>query len=202
MGNYEQPSLFDRHTNALLRSSRLRDAGSDYGMGKAALVAWKQAIAAYQQQIGQERQQPQASLAQGTLFDLGADHCNPDAIDPFALPVYPFNFYDRPFDGAGEACIYFAIDRAVPLLLYVGETIASDRRWKGVHDCKRYVANYTNLHATHGLERAICTAFWWEAPRATRARKRLESHLIARWKPPFNKENWSFWQTPFVGGKA
>ncbi|MEO1211419.1 MAG: GIY-YIG nuclease family protein, partial [Cyanobacteria bacterium J06638_20] len=30
----------------------------------------------------------------------------------------------------------------------------------------------------------------------------LESALIYRWRSPFNKENWTFWGTPFTGGKS
>ncbi len=42
------------------------------------------------------------------------------------------------------------------------------------------------------------TTNWWEAPIATKPRQQLESALIAKWKSPFNKQNWDVWGTPFV----
>jgi len=33
---------------------------------------------------------------------------------------------------------------------------------------------------------------------STRPRQQLEKSLIAKWRSPFNKENWNFWGTPFV----
>jgi hypothetical protein len=89
----------------------------------------------------------------------------------------------------------------VSLLLYVGETVKANQRWKGVHDCKRYVLNYRDLHTKHNIETAINTAFYWDIPAEVRPRQQLESALIERWRSPFNKENWSFWGTPFVGEK-
>ena len=97
--------------------------------------------------------------------------------------------------------LYFVMDVQVPLLLYVGETVKANQRWKGVHDCKRYVLNYRDLHTKYGIETAINTAFYWDIPAEVRSRQQLESALIERWRSPFNKENWSFWGTPFVGGK-
>ncbi|WP_228061762.1 hypothetical protein [[Phormidium] sp. LEGE 05292] len=32
----------------------------------------------------------------------------------------------------------------------------------------------------------------------TKPRQQLESVLIAKWKSPFNKQNWDVWGTPFV----
>lgn len=193
---YHQGSLFSE----IEHSSLVRDQSSTYQMDGSRLQTWKQAIAMYQKQVRQF--QINAQSAQGDLFDLPPAHCDPDLIDPFSLKLYPFEFYKQQFDGAGEACIYFAIDNAVPLVLYIGETIASDRRWKGVHDCKRYVDNYINLHNACSTYRAVCMAFWWDAPKHTKARKQLESSLIAKWKSPFNRENWELWQTPFTSGNT
>ncbi|MEL7053370.1 MAG: GIY-YIG nuclease family protein, partial [Cyanobacteria bacterium J06588_5] len=105
--------------------------------------------------------------------------------------------------------MYFVIDYATvtaegvsqPLLLYVGETIKSNQRWKGEHDCKRYLLNYRQSHYDNGLKSELGIAFWPEAPADRKARQQIESALISRWRSPFNKENWQFWNTPFVDGK-
>ena len=62
-----------------------------------------------------------------------------------------------------------------------------------------YVLNYQNLHRKCGLPTAVNTAFWWDTPADMKQRLGLEAELIARWRSPFNKENWRFWGTPFVG---
>jgi hypothetical protein len=52
-----------------------------------------------------------------------------------------------------KICIYFIIDNALPLLLYVGETMqTAKQRWNGTHDCKDYAMNYVELHRKHDLE--------------------------------------------------
>jgi hypothetical protein len=94
------------------------------------------------------------------------------------------------------------IDYELPLLLYVGETIKSGQRWKGEHDCKRYLLNYRQVHYQHQLPSQLGIAFWPHAPTQTRSRQQLELGLIYRWRSPFNKENWEFWGTPFTGGKG
>lgn len=153
-------------------------------MDAAALVQWKTRIAGNQ-------------LVQGTLFDVAKAHVDPDKIGPFSLSLCSMSFYRLPTDSPGEACIYFVIDSAAQIVLYIGETSRSHKRWKGTHDCKKYLDNYQSLHYQHGLSSAINMAFWWDAPVQTRARQQLELKLIGRWKAPFNKENWQRWSQPF-----
>jgi hypothetical protein len=99
------------------------------------------------------------------------------------------------------AAVYFVIDRELPLVLYIGETCKSNVRWKGEHDCKRYLQNYVAAHRPHQLPVTVSIGFWRDAPAQTRPRQQLEQALIQLWKAPFNKENWQQWGTPFVGGK-
>jgi hypothetical protein len=158
------------------------------------LTRWKDDIHRYQQRIGNATVAQQASL-----FDAPTSHVDASQIDPFALDLQNFFFFQWPADRhPSEACIYFVIDTCVPLLLYVGETCKANQRWKGVHDCKQYVLNYQAAHFKHHIPTAINTGFWWDTPAETRPRQHLESALISRWKSPFNKENWRFWKTPFV----
>ena len=105
-------------------------------MDADALVQWKTKIAAYQQRM--KENQP----VQETLFDLTKAHVDPGKIDPFNLRPCLMSFYRLPVDSPGEACIYFVIDSAAGLVLYIGETCRSNKRWKGTHDCKRYLYQF------------------------------------------------------------
>jgi hypothetical protein len=103
-------------------------------MDADALVRWKSQIAAHQQRIRES--QP---VQQTTLFDVAPAHCDPNKIDPFSLPLQSMAFYRMPTDNFGQAAIYFVIDSAAQLVLYIGETCRSNKRWKGTHDCKHYI---------------------------------------------------------------
>ena len=85
-----------------------------------------------------------------------------------------------------------------PLLLYVGETGRADRRWKGEHDCKGYLAAYTEALGRADLSPMLSIRFWCDVPTQPRARRQLEQLLIRRWASPFNKENRDRWATPFT----
>lgn len=160
------------------------------------LQAWKQRLFHYQQQVC-----ILPTLQQGSLFDVLTDDVDvdPDRIDPFSLPQQNTEFWRWKADGQGVAALYFVIDYELPILLYVGETVKSGQRWKGEHDCKRYLLNYRQAHYQNQLETRLGIAFWSLAPVQTRDRQRLESALIHKWRSPFNKENWEMWGTPFTG---
>jgi hypothetical protein len=157
------------------------------------LQEWSQRVFRYQQQARTNVPEKQA-----VLFDTSPARHGPDSVDPFSLSLQSLSFWRFPKDSSGDACLYFVIDNALPLLLYVGETSRSNQRWKGVHDCKRYIENYQSLHYQHQIRTAVCIAFWWNAPVQTRPRQQLEQALIQKWRSPFNQENWSFWSAPFV----
>ena len=102
-----------------------------------------------------------------------------------------------PVDYPGEACLYFVVDSAAQLILYVGETLRSNKRWKQKHDCKDYIDSYQSLHYKHGLQTAVNIGFWWDTPQRREARQELELSLILKWRSPFNKENWQWYGKPF-----
>ncbi|YAF99223.1 MAG: GIY-YIG nuclease family protein (plasmid) [Nodularia sp. CChRGM 3473] len=161
-------------------------------MNQDALVQWKSQILNYQKQV-REVQQPQ----QKTLFNLAPAHCDPDRIYPLQLEVRSLSFWRMPVDSPGDACLYFIIDSAADLILYVGETCRSNKRWKGIHACKDYIASYQDVHYRYGMNTAVNAAFWWDAPTQRKPRQALELSLILKWKSPFNKENWERWGQPF-----
>ena len=157
------------------------------------LAAWKQRIHIFQQTVKTD-----ASAAQGNLFgDIAASPA--DEIEPFTLPQRNAEFWREQFTDAGNAALYFVVDHEADLLLYVGETVKANQRWKGTHDCKRYILNYVSAHRTADLAVQVNIGFWPYAPEDRKARQSLESELIRKWRSPFNKENWRQWATPFIG---
>ena len=164
------------------------------------LQDWKQRLFHYQQSI-----HIAPSPEQGTLFVSAADveavtsSVDAASLDPFSLPQQNTEFWRWKASDEGVAALYFVIDYELPILLYVGETVKSGQRWKGEHDCKRYLLNYRQVHYQNQLDTLLGIAFWSLAPTQTRDRQRLETALIRRWRSPFNKENWEFWGTPFTG---
>jgi hypothetical protein len=123
-------------------------------------------------------------------------------LDPLALVAQPLQFWRWPQAPQQGAALYFVVDRpchlASPLLLYVGETGQADRRWKGEHDCKDYLAAYGEALLQVGLECQLSIRFWADVPALTRQRRALEQALIRLWQPPFNKETRGRWATPFT----
>ena len=181
----KQLSLFDDPTLSINQQPKLK-------MTVEQLTDWKTQIFTHQQRI-LTQQPPQ----QTTLFDLAPVHCDPDLINPFSLQVHNSQFY-RGKETGDRICIYFVIDRVLPILLYVGETKQSPKeRWLGTHDCRRYIDRYIQLHRDYELDVQVATAFWWDTPAQRKARQGLELKLIKKWQSPFNKENWKRWGKPF-----
>jgi hypothetical protein len=120
---------------------------------------------------------------------------------PLTLQPLPLSFWRWPESPHQGPAIYLVMDRpedlSTPILLYVGETVAADRRWKGEHDCKSYLASYSEALSAVGLRGQTSIRFWGDVPRETRSRRRLEQQLIQTWLPPFNKETRERWATPF-----
>ncbi|KPQ35469.1 MAG: hypothetical protein HLUCCA11_10930 [Phormidesmis priestleyi Ana] len=208
------PKLMSKDTQSFLLSDSAMRAASystyenfqpQLSLGPTELQTWKHRILNFQSQI-----QAAPPAQQGSLFEPVAPvEASPaDTLDPFSLRRQNTEFWRWQFDDVGIAAMYFVIDYAAtapdsgqPLLLYIGETVKSNQRWKGVHDCKRYLTNYRQSHYENGLDSELGIAFWPAAPEARKPRQQLELALIYRWRSPFNKENWRFWNTPFVSGK-
>ena len=192
MNSDDQLTLFDseelRNISSIgnQRNLKLRMSGES-------LQKWKSQIQKYQNQV--RVSQP---IAQGTLFDLTSNSIDLETIDPFSLTLRSCSFYRFPAEGKGASCLYFVLDTTAEILLYVGESLYSHKRWQGQHDCKRYLDNYQDLHYRHQIKSTIGMTFGWGAPLQTRPRQRIESALIAKWKSPFNWQNWNYWHTPFT----
>ncbi|NJL46758.1 MAG: GIY-YIG nuclease family protein [Leptolyngbyaceae cyanobacterium SM2_5_2] len=161
------------------------------------LQGWKQRVARYQAEV---RSAPR--VEQGNLFELSTTPELADTLDPFVLPPKNAEFWRGQLQESGVPALYFVVDHHEPVLLYVGETIKSNQRWQGVHDCKRYILSYIEAHRVHARPVAVNISFWPYATADRKARQGLELALIRRWRSPFNKENWATWSTPFVGTKV
>lgn len=189
-----QPSLLsDQDLKAAEVSWAYNRSASPGSLTVSELTAWKQRIWQFQQSVRSD-----AGSTQGTLFDTVAT--SPvDDIDPFMLPQRNAEFWREQFTDTGNAALYFVVDHEADLLLYVGETVKANQRWKGTHDCKRYILNYVSAHRATELAVQVNIGFWPYAPEARKARQSLEAELIRKWRSPFNKENWRMWATPFIG---
>ena len=147
-----------------------------------------------------------AALSAGQIDLFGNGALGPAAtvqrLDPQALAAQHLQFWRWPDSSPGGAALYFVLDRPPhlqgPLLLYVGETCQADKRWKGEHDCKRYLAAYGEALQQAQLISAPSIRFWRDAPVEVKARRALEQALIRHWLPPFNKETRGRWATPFT----
>ena len=191
----------------MAKQLKLFDAPSPYRvarpeslpMSREQLMRWKDSIFAYQQTV-KVTPPPQ----QTTLFELAtATWHQPDEIDPFALPSHSSLFWRQaslaePLDSSNQGCLYFILDRSIPLLLYVGETkLTPNQRWQGTHDCKDYILQYIELHRRHQLVVEVVSAFWPHIPPQKKILQQWERHLILKWRSPFNKECWQWWGKPF-----
>ena len=162
------------------------------------LRAWQQRLHHHQAPLF--RGAPQ-STNQTNLF---GDSCSDavSTINPLALTPLPLSFWRWPDSPHAGAAIYLVLDRPAdleqPLLLYVGETMAADRRWKGEHGCKAYLAAYGEALQRCGMAHQLSIRFCSDVPRTTKARRGLEQALIHLWLPPFNKETRQRWATPFT----
>ena len=191
-GSRGQGELF---SNALQAGSALTES---LPLQQQQLLEWQRRLHAHQAPLF--RREPLQS-EQTDLF--GAGGADPaDAIDPLALTPLALNFWRWPESPHSGAAVYLVLDRPAeldqPLLLYVGETMAADRRWKGEHDCKAYLAAYGEALQQCALKPRLSIRFCTDVPQATRARRALEQRLIQRWLPPFNKETRQRWATPFT----
>jgi len=200
------------------RQGNLFAGGADPGPGAAAgapqlplleaqLRQWQRRLLDYQRPCF-EAVARGAALATGQIDLFSAAVTGPadtvQRLNPLALAAQHLQFWRWPEPQSEGAALYFVLDRPPHLeghlLLYVGETMQADRRWKGDHDCKTYLAAYGEALQQVGLGSQLSIRFWNDAPAATRPRRALEQALIRHWLPPFNKETRGRWATPFTAG--
>ena len=162
------------------------------------LKNWQQRLQNHQAKLFSS---PQTAPKQGSFF-TPKKKAPINYLEPMKLTPLPLSFWRWPNSPHKGPALYLVMDRPkhldTPILLYIGETMHADKRWKGEHDCKEYLAGYNEALTSLGLTSQLSIRFWTDVPTATKARRQIEQQLIQLWLPPFNKETRSRWATPFT----
>ena len=140
-------------------------------------------------------------VTQPSLFESISDELN-ETFNPIQLTPLPLSFWRWPKAMHQGPAVYFVMDKIINseenIILYIGETISAEKRWKGEHDCKNYLSNYSDTLQKANLTTKLNIRFWLDVPIKTKERRKLEQKLIQTWLPPFNKETRGIWATPFT----
>ncbi len=125
-----------------------------------------------------------------------------ETFNPIQLTPLPLSFWRWPKTIHKGPAVYFVMDKIINseenIILYIGETISAEKRWKGEHDCKNYLSNYSETLQKANVTPKLNIRFWLDVPMETKERRKLEQKLIQTWLPPFNKETRGIWATPFT----
>ena len=140
-------------------------------------------------------------VTQPSLFESISEELN-ETFNPIQLTPLPLSFWRWPKAMHQGPAVYFVMDKIINseenIILYIGETISAEKRWKGEHDCKNYLSNYSDTLQKANLTTKLNIRFWLDVPIKTKERRKLEQKLIQTWLPPFNKETRGIWATPFT----
>tara|TARA_Y100001968_G_scaffold126621_1_gene115577 strand:- start:732 stop:1331 length:600 start_codon:yes stop_codon:yes gene_type:complete len=170
----------------------------DKHINKKLIEEWQRKIIHHQSPIFKcgYKNTNQPSLFESSL-EKSIDTFNPTKLTP--LPLSFWRWEKKLHEGAA---IYFVMDELINskenIILYIGETIAAEKRWKGEHDCKSYLSNYSESLQKANMTTKLSIRFWLDVPIQTKERRKLEQKLIQTWLPPFNKETRGIWTTPFT----
>ena len=138
---------------------------------------------------------------QSSLFESTSEDLN-ESFNPIELTPLPLSFWRWPKIIHDGPALYFVMDKINDsdenIILYIGETISAEKRWKGEHDCKNYLSNYSDSLQKANISTRLNIRFWLDVPVKTKERRKLEQKLIQTWLPPFNKETREIWATPFT----
>ena len=165
---------------------------------KKIIKDWQEKIINHQSPIFKSNYK---DVTQASLFESISDELN-KTFNPIQLTPLPLSFWKWPKTMHKGPAIYFVMDKVINseenIILYIGETISAEKRWKGEHDCKNYLSNYSDTLQKATLTTKLNIRFWLDVPIKTKERRKLEQKLIQTWLPPFNKETRGIWATPFT----
>ncbi len=168
-------------------------------LNKGFIEEWQEKIHSHQTRFFQNIE---SYNIQTSLFEKENNNDLIDKFKPLKLTPLPINFWRFAHQSQRGEAIYIVMDKLDAyqkfIILYIGETLSAEQRWKGDHDCKAYLDNYCDALQKVGISNQISIRFWNDVPKNTTARRKLEQDLIQRWCPPFNKETRTRWQTPFT----
>ena len=189
-----QGEFFDGDNSSLHQ----RSFNPELHLSKDVIKKWQKRIVSYQENLFKK---VGCQYEQSSFFKVNTNYSIED-FAPLELTPLPISFWKWPKSSHEGPAIYVVMDYHEKidshLMLYIGETIAADKRWKGEHDCKNYLANYCESLQKAGVKNQLSIRFWTDVPKETSPRRKLEQELIQLWLPPFNKETKSRWATPFT----
>ena len=195
MKNWERQ--YDLFSNSDLDFSE-NNLLQDILIEKKIIKDWQEKIIHHQSPIFKSNYK---DVTQASLFESISDELN-KTFNPIELTPLPLSFWKWPKTMHKGPAIYFVMDKVINseenIILYIGETISAEKRWKGEHDCKNYLSNYSDTLQKATLTTKLNIRFWLDVPIKTKERRKLEQKLIQTWLPPFNKETRGIWATPFT----
>ena len=197
MDNFKrQYNLFNNNNDDVNFS--YRNFVQDININKKVIQEWQEKIINHQSPIFKSGYK---NINQPSLFDFASEESN-ETFNPIELSPLPLSFWRWPKTMHKGAAVYFVMDKinssGDSIILYIGETISAEKRWKGEHDCKSYLANYSENLQKANITTKLNIRFWLDVPLNTKERRKLEQKLIQTWLPPFNKETRGIWATPFT----
>ena len=170
----------------------------DIFIEKKIIKEWQEKIITHQSPIFKSGH---VDVTQSSLFESSPYEFNA-SFNPIELTPLPLSFWRWPKAMHEGPAVYFVMDKIIDsdenIILYIGETISAENRWKGEHDCKNYLSSYSDSLQKASLTTSLNIRFWLDVPIKTKERRKLEQQLIQAWLPPFNKETRAIWATPFT----
>ena len=189
-----QYDLFNNNDLTFIEKDTIQDVFID----KKIIMEWQAKIINHQSPIFKYGH---VNVNQCTLFESSSDELN-KIFNPIELTPLPLSFWRWPKTMHKGAAVYFVMDKIIDsdenIILYIGETISAEKRWKGEHDCKNYLSSYSDSLHKANMTTKLNIRFWLDVPIETKERRKLEQKLIQTWLPPFNKETREIWATPFT----
>ena len=170
----------------------------DISINKKIIKEWQKKIINHQSSIFNSNSK---EITQPSLFESISEKLN-ETFNPIHLTPLPLSFWKWPKIIHKGPAVYFVMDKIIDseetIILYIGETISAEKRWKGEHDCKNYLSSYSDTLQKANVTTKLNIRFWLDVPIKTKERRKLEQKLIQTWLPPFNKETRGIWATPFT----
>ena len=190
----KQHNLFNNEAVNFLYKNNFEDINID----EKVIKEWQEKIINHQSPIFKSSYK---NTNQTSLFESVSEQLN-ETFNPIDLAALPLSFWRWPKTMHKGPAVYFVMDKInnseESIILYIGETISAEKRWKGEHDCKSYLANYSEYLQKANITTKLSIRFWLDVPLNTKERRNLEQKLIQVWLPPFNKETRGIWATPFT----
>ena len=170
----------------------------DVFIQKEMIKEWQEKVINHQSTFFNSNYQ---DVTQPSLFESISEELN-ETFNPIQLTPLPLSFWRWPKAMHQGPAVYFVMDKIINseenIILYIGETISAEKRWKGEHDCKNYLSSYSDTLQKANMTPKLNIRFWLDVPIKTKERRKLEQKLIQTWLPPFNKETRGIWATPFT----